>query len=82
MEVNGATETSTEERKSRMKIALATLADAANISQEGKLNVMGVFQTITMENTPAVFAKMVLAVIVEAETEDLGNTIQIGRAHV
>lgn len=60
-----------------MKITLATLADAANISQEGKLNVTGIFQNIYMESTPALFAKMVLAFMCDADAEDLGREVAL-----
>lgn len=41
-----------------MNLQLAVLADAANISQEGKLNILGQFDTIYATEVPAVWPLM------------------------
>ena len=49
-----------------MKIPMALVADEANISQEGKLNVLGAFDRIAAPNFPTVHPKMVFVFRVEA----------------
>jgi hypothetical protein len=41
-----------------MDVQLAVLADAANISQDGKLNILGQFDTIFAAETPVVWPLM------------------------
>ena len=53
-----------------MKIPNAFLADEANVSQDGKLNVLGVFDRIAAAGFPTVHAKMVFVFRVQAEYED------------
>ena len=53
-----------------MDVTLAVLADYANISQEGKLNIMGVFDAIYAENFPTIHSEMKLVVQYEAGTAD------------
>jgi hypothetical protein len=41
-----------------MQVPLALLADHANVSAEGKLNLMGAFDVINARRFPAVHAQM------------------------
>lgn len=54
-----------------MEIKLAVLADAANVSQEGKLNVMGIFTNIYAHKFPAVHPSMVLVLDIEAHPSEV-----------
>lgn len=56
-----------------MNVTLAVLADFANKSVDGKLNILGVFDTIYAESYPAVHPEMKLVIRFEmhpAETEE------------
>ncbi len=53
-----------------IQIALALLADGANISQEGKLNILGVFERISTQSVPAAHPQMQLVMILEADRGD------------
>jgi hypothetical protein len=53
-----------------MKIPMAFLADEANVSQEGKLNVLGIFDRIASTAFPTVHPRMVFAFRVQAEFND------------
>jgi hypothetical protein len=52
---------------------MAILADEANVSQEGKLNVMGIFDRIAAAEFPVMHPKMVFAFRVEAAHGDGGR---------
>jgi hypothetical protein len=52
---------------------MAVLADEANVSQEGKLNLMGIFDRIAAADFPVVHPKMVFAFRVEADSADSGR---------
>lgn len=56
-----------------MKIVMAFLADEANISQEGKLNVMGVFDRISAGTFPVTHPRMVFAFRVHMDSGDSGR---------
>lgn len=62
-----------------MEIPLALLADYANTSQEGKLNVMGVFNRILTKQFPTVHPEMRLVFRLEAQPSERGRqaTIEI-----
>ena len=60
-----------------MKIPMALLADEANISQEGKLNVMGVFDRIAAATFPVVHPKLVFVFRVQAEYTDQGPPVPV-----
>jgi hypothetical protein len=60
-----------------VKIPMAFLADEANISQEGKLNVMGVFDRIAAGTFPVVHPRMVFAFRVQAEFADSGQSFAV-----
>ena len=55
-----------------MIIPMALLADEANVSQEGKLNVLGVFDRIAAPTFPTVHPKMVFVFRVQSEYMDAG----------
>jgi hypothetical protein len=56
-----------------MEVPLALLADYANISREGKLNVMGVFNRIWTKEFPAVHPEMQLVFRLEAGPAERGQ---------
>jgi hypothetical protein len=60
-----------------MKIPMAFLADEANVSQEGKLNVLGIFDRIAGTAFPVVHPRMVFAFRVQAEYGDGGRTFAV-----
>ena len=60
-----------------MRIPMAFLADEANISQEGKLNVLGVFDRIAGAEFPVVHPRMVFAFRVQAEFADGGRNVPV-----
>ena len=45
-----------------MEISVAVLADAANVSGDDKLNILGVFDTVNAGEFPAVYPLMALAI--------------------
>lgn len=49
-----------------MDVTLALLADAANVSQEGKLNILGTFANINASKFPARHPQMQLVLRLEA----------------
>ncbi|HEX5724425.1 MAG TPA: hypothetical protein VFX98_03115 [Longimicrobiaceae bacterium] len=53
-----------------MRVILAFLADEANVSQDGKLNVLGIFDRIPAASFPALHPKMVFVFRVQAEPGD------------
>lgn len=55
-----------------MQVTLALLADAANLSQEGKLNVLGAFSNIGATAMPARHPEMNLVLEIEASPSELG----------
>ena len=56
-----------------MHIAFALFADAANISQEGKLNILGVFDALQVAQLPAVHPRATLVVRVKGTAADSGT---------
>lgn len=46
-----------------MKICFATLSDAANASQDGKTNILGIFQRLYAQSVPATHGTMVLTIV-------------------
>lgn len=50
-----------------MKVSLALVADYANISREGKLNILGIFDRIGAQSVPAVHSQMQLIMRLEAD---------------
>lgn len=64
-----------------MRIPMAVLADEANVSQEGKLNLLGIFDRIAAPEFPVVHPRMVFAFRLEAEYGDAGRTLPV-RVHL
>jgi hypothetical protein len=60
-----------------MIIPMALLADEANVSQEGKLNVLGVFDRIAAPSFPTVHPKMVFVFRVQSEYADAGRAFLV-----
>lgn len=60
-----------------MEVKIALLADAANVSQEGKLNILGSFDTINTQVFPCVHPQMVLVMRFDASRAEIGQTKQI-----
>src|SRR5690554_2126706 len=56
---------------------MAVIADDANVSQEGKLNILGVFDRISTQSFPTVHPKMVFAFRVQAEYPDSGRVFPV-----
>lgn len=56
---------------------MAVLADEANVSQEGKLNLMGIFDRIAAADFPVAHPKLVFAFRVEAEFADSGRMFPV-----
>lgn len=62
-----------------MHLSFAVFADAANISQEGKLNVLGVFDALQIGALPAVHPRATLVVRLKAgEGDDGMHTLAFG----
>jgi hypothetical protein len=53
-----------------MQVTLALLADYANVTAEGKLNILGIFDRITVQELPAVHTQMHLVLRLEAAAAD------------
>lgn len=60
-----------------MRVNLALLADYANVSREGKLNILGIFDTIYARTFPVTHPHMQLVIRFEAEAGEAGRTRQI-----
>lgn len=56
-----------------MEVKLAVIADAANVSQEGKLNILGAFNVLFAETAPARHPEMVLVLNLEASPAEAGR---------
>lgn len=56
-----------------MQVAFALFADAANLSQEGKLNIMGVFDALQVGSLPAVHPRAHLVVRLKGDAGDVGR---------
>src|SRR5215210_9171771 len=56
-----------------MQVAFALFADAANLSQEGKLNVLGVFDALQVGALPAVHPRAHLVVHLKGTNADVGR---------
>jgi hypothetical protein len=55
-----------------MHVSFALYCDAANISQEGKLNILGVFDALQIGALPAVHPRATLVVRLKADQGDEG----------
>jgi hypothetical protein len=56
-----------------MHVSFALFADAANISQEGKLNILGVFDAIHVGQLPALHPRATFVVRIKAVPSDAGD---------
>jgi hypothetical protein len=56
-----------------MKITLAVLADYANITREGKLNILGIFDAINTQDFPITHPQMQLVMRFEADISEAGK---------
>ncbi len=63
-----------------MRVTLALLADAANVSREGKLNILGVFDTIYARQFPTAHPQMQLVMRFETGVEDTGRAWSVSIA--
>lgn len=50
-----------------IKVTLAALADGANVSREGKLNILGIFDVIHSQKFPMTHPQMLLVMRFEAD---------------
>jgi len=55
-----------------MQVVFALFADAANLSQEGKLNVLGVFDALQVGAVPAMHPRAHLVVHLKGKLADVG----------
>ena len=55
-----------------MHVSFALFADAANLSQEGKLNILGVFDALQVTTLPAVHPRAHLVVHLKGGGTDVG----------
>jgi hypothetical protein len=56
-----------------MHVTFALFADAANLSQEGKLNIMGVFDALQVGTLPALHPRATLVVHLKGSAADAGS---------
>ena len=55
-----------------MQVSFALFADAANLSQEGKLNILGVFDAVQVGALPTVHRRASLVVHLKGDEQDAG----------
>ncbi|HEX9485195.1 MAG TPA: hypothetical protein VF929_11470 [Gemmatimonadaceae bacterium] len=55
-----------------MHVSFAVFADAANLSQEGKLNILGVFDALQVASLPALHPRATLVVHLKGAPSDAG----------
>ncbi len=60
-----------------MDVKLAVLADYANVSKDGKLNIMGIFQEINAPSLPFPLPQMYLVLTFEAGPAEFGSEKQL-----
>ena len=56
-----------------MRIAFALFADGANLSQEGKLNILGVFDAVQVAGLPTIHPRTHFVVRLKANGDDTGQ---------
>jgi hypothetical protein len=56
-----------------MHVTFALFADAANLSQEGKLNILGVFDALQVVSLPAMHPRATLVVHLKGSVADAGT---------
>jgi hypothetical protein len=54
-------------------VSFALFADAANLSQEGKLNILGVFDAVQVASIPSVHPRAHLVVRLKGSSQDAGR---------
>ena len=60
-----------------MDVTLAVLADYANVSQDGKLNIMGIFQEVNPPLLPFTLPQMYLVLSLTAGPAEFNTTRDI-----
>lgn len=55
-----------------MHVSFALFSDAANISQEGKLNILGIFDAVHVGQFPALHPRTTFVVRIKATPNDVG----------
>ena len=60
-----------------MKVVFALLADYINVTREGKLNILGVFDTLYANAFPTQHPLMQLVIRLEASIVEVGNPINV-----
>lgn len=60
-----------------MRVPTALLADYANATKDGKLNVMGIFHQLTVSHLPASHPSMQLVLMLEGNRADAGREQKI-----
>ena len=55
-----------------MHVNFALFADAANISQEGKLNILGIFDAVQVAQLPALHPRSTFVLRLKANAQDVG----------
>ena len=58
-----------------MHIAFALFADAANLSQEGKLNILGVFDAVQVGGLPTMHPRATVVVRLKGSPADAGSHV-------
>jgi hypothetical protein len=58
-----------------MRLSFALFADAANLSQEGKLNVLGVFDAVQVAGLPTMHPRAHLVVRLKGGPSDVGSHV-------
>lgn len=56
-----------------MQVSFALFADAANLSQEGKLNILGVFDALQVAGLPALHPRAHLVMHLKGTARDVGS---------
>ncbi len=57
-----------------MEVTLAVLADYANVSREGKLNILGIFDIIRARVFPTTHSQLLLVMSLEASIAEVGQS--------
>jgi hypothetical protein len=60
-----------------MHVRLAVLADYANVTGDGKLNILGIFARINLMQIPAVHPQMHLVLRIEAHPSELNRAYDV-----
>ncbi len=56
-----------------MELKAAFFCDGANISREGKVNILGIFSAIASNNFPAVHPHMIFAIMLNGHRSEVGQ---------